>query len=172
MTKSLKLLVLFVCVMGLQTAWAEVSVGKVDIQKVLITVKQGQDVREKLKKNFDGKQEVIKKEEDAIRKLQEDYQKQQLVMNDKARVEKEKEIQDKIMALQQKTMGYQKEIQQMEQTLKRPILEKLRDVIADISKKESVDVTFEASTAPVVYAKNEKDLTDAVITEYNKRNPK
>ena len=29
--------------------------------------------------------------------------------------------------------------------------------------------TFEASTAPIVYAKSEKDLTDNVIELYNKR---
>lgn len=166
--------VLFLLTLAMFTsnAMADFVVGKVDIQKVLITVKQGQDVREKLKKNFDGKQEIIKKEEDGIRKLQEDYQKQALVMSEKGKVEKEKEIQEKIMALQQKTMGYQKEIQTMEQTLKKPILERLRVVINDVSKKEAVDVTFEASTAPVVYAKVEKDLTDTIIEEYNKRHPK
>jgi len=156
----------------MNSAMASILIGKVDIQKVLVTIKQGQDVRAKLKKNFDGKQEVIQKEEEKIRKMQEDFQKQNLVMNDKAKASKEKEIQEAIMALQQKTMGYQKEIQQMEQTMKRPILERLRDVITDVSKKAGVDVTFEASAAPVVFAKTEKDITDEVIKEYDKRHAK
>ena len=37
--------------------------GKVDIQKVLLTVKQGQKVREELKKEFDKKQGSLQKEE-------------------------------------------------------------------------------------------------------------
>jgi len=149
-----------------------VLVGKVDIQKVLLSVSQGKKVREKLKKSFDKKQSILKKEEESIRKMQEDYKKQSLVMNDKAKANKEKGIQQKIMALQQKSMGFQKEIQQMEEKLKKPILERVREVIDEVSKKANVDMTFEASTAPVVYAKNKKDLTDEVIKLYNSKHPK
>ena len=56
--------------------------------------------------------------------------------------------------------------------MKAPILNRVREIINSVSKKAEVDVTFEASTAPVVYAKNEKELTDEVITQYNKKFPK
>ena len=51
-------------------------------------------------------------------------------------------------------MGYQKEIQEMENKMKKPILDKVRAVINTVSKKQNVDVTFgKLPTAPVVYAK-------------------
>ncbi len=75
---------------------AKVLVGKVDVQKVLLTVNQGQSVRDQLKKTFDEKQKILKDEEDKIRKLQEDYQKKLSVLNDKEKVKREKEIQEKI----------------------------------------------------------------------------
>ena len=64
-----------------------------------------------------------------------------------------------------------KEIQSGLQTqkYKKTILNKLRGIITDVSKKAGVDMTFESSTAPIVYAKNEKDLTDEVIKEYDKK---
>jgi len=143
--------------------------GKVDIQKVLLTVKQGQKVREELKKEFDKKQGSLQKEEAAIRKMQEDFQKQGVVMNDKAKAKKEQEIQEKIILLQQKSMSYQKEIQEMENKLKKPILERVKEVIDEVSKSASVDMTYESSTAPIVYAKDEKDLTDDVVKAYDKK---
>lgn len=143
--------------------------GKVDVQKVLISVDQGKKVRDQLKKEFDTKQNEIKKEEDKIRKMQKDFEKQSAVMNDKARGKKQKEIQDNIMGLQQKSMDYQKTIQEMENNLKRPILENIKKVVEEVSKDSNVDVTFEVSTAPVIYAKEEKDLTDEVIKKYNKK---
>ena len=85
---------------------------------------------------------------------------------------KEREILQSIIKLQQKSLGFQKEIQKMENKLKRPILENIRAVINDVSKDAKVDLTFESSTAPVVYAKNEKDLTEKVIKLYNKKYPK
>ena len=69
-------------------------------------------------------------------------------------------------------MGYQKEIQEMENKMKKPILDKVRVVINAVSKNKNVDVTFEASTAPVVYAKNEIDITEEVIKSYDKKHSK
>lgn len=143
--------------------------GKVDIQKVLLNVKQGKKVRDELKQEFDKKQGSLQKEEAAIRKMQESFQKQGVVMNEKAKAKKEQEIQEKIILLQQKSMSYQKEIQEMENKLKKPILDRVKEIIDNVSKSASVDMTYESSTAPIVYAKDEKDLTDEVIKAYDKK---
>ena len=148
------------------------NVGKVDIQQVLLTIKEGKSVRDKLKKEFEKKKKVLDKEQGKIKKMQEDFQKQSLVMSEKAKLEKEKKIQELIIKLQQQSMGYQKEIQEMENKMKKPILDRVRAVINAVSKKKNVDVTFEASTAPVVYAKNEIDITDVVIKSYDKKHSK
>ena len=86
-----------------------IVIGRVDIQKILTTVKQGQAVRNELKKEFDAKDKIIKDEEKAIAKLQKDFEtlgqtfrKQSLVMSDKKKAEKEKELQEKGMEIQQK----------------------------------------------------------------------
>ncbi|MCF8058713.1 MAG: OmpH family outer membrane protein [Bacteriovoracaceae bacterium] len=144
------------------------KIAKVDVQKVLLTVEEGKNVRATLKKKFDEKQKIIKQEEDKIRKMQQDFQKQSLVMNDKAKLKKEKEIQEKIMALQQKTMTFQQEIQGQENQLKKPILEKVRTVIEGISKSGGYDMVFEVSTSPI-YVKEVSDITDEVVKAYNKK---
>lgn len=154
------------------SAFAKVAVGKVDVQKVLITVTQGQAVRDQLKKAFDEKQKYLKDEEDKIRKLQDDYQKKASVLNDKEKGKKEREIQEKIVAIQQKTATYQKDIQDMEQKLKTPILEKVKAVVDEVAKNSDVDLVYEAATAPILYAKDEKDLTEDVIKVFNKKFPK
>ncbi|TDJ04892.1 MAG: OmpH family outer membrane protein [Deltaproteobacteria bacterium] len=165
----MKVLTLIMALLLPMTIWGASVVGKVDIQRVLVTIKEGKAVRDKLKKRFDEKQKIVKKEEAAIRKLQEDLKKQAMVLNDKAKAKKEKEIQMRFMKLQQQTMGFQKEIQSLENKYKKPILNKLRGIITEVSKKAGVDMTFESSTAPIVYAKNEKDLTDEIIKEYDKK---
>jgi len=165
----MKVLTLIMALLLPMTIWGASVVGKVDIQRVLVTIKEGKAVRDKLKKRFDEKQKIVKKEEAAIRKLQEDLKKQAMVLNDKAKAKKEKEIQMRFMKLQQQTMGFQKEIQALENKYKKPILNKLRGIITEVSKKAGVDMTFESSTAPIVYAKNEKDLTDEIIKEYDKK---
>ncbi len=154
------------------SVFAKVVVGKVDVQKVLLTVNQGAAVRDQLKKSFDEKQAILKTEEEKIRKMQEDYQKKVTVINDKEKMKREKEINDSILAIQQKTNAYQKEIQEMEGKLKQPILERVKIVVDETSKNSDVDFTYESATGPILYAKEEKDLTDEVIKNYNKKFPK
>lgn len=168
----MKALIATMALVMASSAFSAVTVGKVDVQKVLITVNQGVAVRDQLKKSFDEKQAILKKEEDAIKKLQDDYSKKASVINDKEKSKKEREIQEKIIAIQQKTSGYQKEIQDMEQKLKTPILERVKTVVDEVSKASDVDLVYEAATAPILYAKAEKDLTDEVVKAYNKKFPK
>ena len=148
--------------------FAASKIGKVNIQKVLVSVNEGKRVRGKLKKEFEKKQAEIKKEENSIRKLQESFKKQSLVMNEKKKLEKEREIQQKIITLQQKTVQYQKDIQGKEQKMKKPILERVRVIIEDVSKSGKYDMIFEVSMSPV-YLKEHKDITDDVIKAYNKK---
>lgn len=161
--------IIILCVFALANPLYATLVGKVDVQKILISVKQGKSVREKLKKEFDKKQKTLKKEEGRIRKMQEDFKKQSLVMNDQAKIKKQQSIQAEIIKLQKTSMGYQKEIQALEAKLKGPILKNVRGIIQDISKGAGVDMTFEVSAAPIVYAKDQVDLTDKVIKAYDKK---
>lgn len=144
-------------------------VGLVDIQKVITNIKEGKSVQKKLEKSFNDKKQLLSKEESKIKKAQEDYKKQSMVLADQARMNKERELQEMMMKLQNKTMEFQREIQKMEQELKKPILDKLRPIIDQVSATNEVDMTFELSAAPIVYAKNKKDLTDEVIKSYDKK---
>ncbi len=150
-------------------AFAKFVVGKVDIQRILLSVKEGKRVRGQLKKKFEEKQKVLKSEEASIRKEQENFEKRKNLLSDKKKAEGGQKLQEKILRLQQKSVKYQKEMQGMENKLKKPILEKLKLIIDQVSKKSGVDITFEVSTAPVVYAKSSKDLTNDVIKAYDKK---
>lgn len=152
-------------------ALSAVNVGLVDIQKVITSIKEGKNVQKVLEKSFNDKKGILKKDEDKIKKAQEDYKKQSMVLAEAARMNKEREIQESMMKLQNKTMEFQKDIQKLEQDMKKPILEKLRPIIDEVSVAKDVDLTFELSAAPIVYAKNKIDISDDVIKAYDKKHP-
>ena len=167
MKKSIFIATIFF--LSITTAKSEISLGKVNIQKVLLDVNESKRISKKLKATFEKKKSEIKKEEKKIIKMQEDFKKQTLVMNSSAKRKREQEIESKILQLQQKTLESQREIEKMENKYKVPILEKIRKVVDDISKKSGVDFTYESSSASIIYSKKTKDLTDEVIRTYNKR---
>jgi outer membrane protein len=164
-----KLLVSFLMVTMVSSAYAKYTIGLVDIQKVLVSVNDGKKVMKKLEKIFNGKKKVISTEEEKIKKMQADFQKQSMVLSDSSRMEKQRTIQKAILVLQQKTMKFQKEIQEEEKKLKKPIITKIQKIVNQISKNEKVDITFELNTSPIIFAKNKKNLTDKVIKTYNKK---
>lgn len=167
----MKHLIALVCLLGFGlfsvTAKAEFKVGLVDIQRILLTTTDGQDVMAKLEKKFNARKADLKKEEDKIKKASEDYKKQSLVLSDKAKMAKEREIQSMIVQLQNQTMEAQKTINQLEQELKKPLIDKIQLVVMEVSKKAGVALTFEVSTSPLVYAEKRVDLTEEVVTAYN-----
>ncbi len=152
-------------------SFASTLVGLVDIQKVITSIKEGKGVQKTLEKSFNDKKALLKKDEDKIKKAQEDYKKQSMVLAEAARLNKERELQEMMMGLQNKTMEYQREIQKMEADLKKPLLEKLRPIIDEVSKANAVAMTFELSAAPIVYAESKKDLTEEVVKAYDKKHP-
>lgn len=152
-------------------AEAKISIGLVDMQKVLLTVDESKGVRKQLEDDLKKKQDSLKKDENKFKDLQEKFEKQRLVMNESAKVEKEKELRDLYVTLQEKTMKFQQDLQDLERNLKRPIIDKIRGVVEGVSKTASVDVTFETGTTPLVYAENKKDITEDVISAYNKQFP-
>ena len=106
-----------------------------------------------------------------IKKAQEEYQKQRTVLSEAAQRNKEKELQKMVFELQNKTMEYQKEINGLEQDLKKPLIGKIQEIVLEISKQSKVDLTFEMASAPILYAKKRLDLTTDVVNAYNKKYP-
>lgn len=165
-------ILVIIALLTTSSVMAEVTIGLINLQKVLNTIKEGKDVNDKLKKSFDDKKLTLTKEEDKIKKAQEEYMKQAALLSAEAKRKKEAELQQTIIALQKKTMEYQKEISELEATMKKPILDKVKEIVEAVSEESKVDFTVEVSTSPVVYAKTKKDLTDLVITAYDKKHGK
>jgi outer membrane protein len=168
----MKLCAILLALSFLSVAQAEVTVGLVDVQKVLTSIKEGQGVVKSLEKSFNDKKATLKKEEERIKKAGEDLKKQASVLSEQARLTKEREIQDSIQKVQARAMEFQRDMQKMESDMKRPIIDKLRPVIEEVSKAASVDMTFELGSAPIIYAQNRKDLTEEVVKAYDKKHSK
>ena len=168
----MKALILVLALTLTTSSYAAVKVGLVNIQKIISEIKEGKAVNNTLEKSFKSKQKLIKKQEDEIRSMQEKLQKQSKVLSDSAKAKKFAEIQKKVGEARAQTQQFQKEIQKQEAELKKPILEKLKKVIDKISKDEKVDLTFEISSSPVVYAADKVDLNSKVIKAYDKEHSK
>ena len=167
------------------SVWAPTAkaivLGEVNIREVVLGVKQGQDIQKELKEEHEKRIKIVKDDEAAIVKMQEDlakadedFRKQSAVMNAERRAQRQRELQEKFAAFQrkrvelaQKTDRFEQEMQTMENERNAPLLERIRKVIDDVSKKANVDFTYRSPASPIIYAKEVRDLTSDVIRSYD-----
>lgn len=138
----------------------------VDMQKALQSVDAGKKAKAQLEKDFNSRKKELQSEEEKIKKATEAFKKQSDVMTDESRAKKQAELQERILKFQEQTARSQAEIQQKERELTQPIVEKLKSIIEEIGEKKSATVLEKGA---VLSAPKDLDLTDEVISNYNKQ---
>jgi outer membrane protein len=146
---------------------AQTKVGVVNLQEALNSVDEGKTAKAQLKKEFESKQKVISEREEEIRKLQGDFQKQQSVMNEDTRNQRQEEIARKAQDLQTTYVTLQKELQDRERDLTRGIFEKMSVIVREIATADGFSVVMDAQA--VMYADATIDVTNELVRKYNAR---
>ena len=175
-TVSLKNLGKLVSLTGMMGAVAlnvqadELKIGTVDMQKALQTVDAGKKAKNELEKEFNAKKKNLQTEETALKKMSDDFKKQSLAMNEEARNRKQSELQERIMKFQEMTAKSQSEITQKQHDLTEPLVVKLKTTIAEVAKKKSYTIVLEKNENSVLYSQDKDDITDEVVTGFDKTN--
>jgi outer membrane protein len=150
---------------------ADFTLGTVNAQKVIDTVAEGKRANDQVKKLEEDKQKILRENKAKYDKAYEDYTKQSSVIKEDERIKKEEELQGQMMALQQQSMSFGKELQDKYMELLAPINEKIKDVAAEVAKKNSIDLVLGQDAGIIYYAANNIDLTDDIIKAYDKKYP-
>lgn len=140
----------------------------IDMQKAIQATSAGKSARTTLEQEFNRKKDELKKKEEQLKKEAEEFEKKRMVLSEKNRGEKQEALQKKMMAFQQELQQSQANIQQKERELTQPILEKMQKVIETIARKRGLSMIFERGSQGVMWAKGDLDITEDVITEFEK----
>jgi outer membrane protein len=103
--------------------------------------------------------------------MAEELQTQSLMLSEEARTERQNKFMEKQQELdkfRRDTWGDGGKLQARNLELSRPILDKINSMIQKISQEDGYDFVFDASSANIVYALPEHDITDRVIDALKK----
>ena len=151
--------------LGASTQAATQKVGYVDLQRTLNETKAGKAARDRLESDKKRKQAEIDRQQADLKKEFEAFEKQKVVLKDDARLKKERELQDKYVALQNKFLALQQDLSKAEAKLTREILEKAGKIIEDIARGAGYTMIVEKNEGAVLWADPSNDIT----TELNRR---
>ncbi len=156
-------------VLGTAQAETAIKIAMVNFQQALNRVEQAQKAKASLKKDFDAKQKKLDLQQDELKRLREEIEKQRLVLSASELQGKEESFSRRYMELQKNLADYRTEITQKEAQFTGQILLNLRKICEDLGKEKGYALIVETSQDAVLYADAKEDLTDEVVKRYNKK---
>lgn len=168
--KGLLLLVSVFMFAGASAPAAEAQaakIGFVDLQRVVVESKKGQDLLAKLRSGREGKQKEVDAEEEKIRKMEGDLEKQRSVLSEAARKDREKAVLDRARELRRKVEDLNREFGEKERELQNQLIREIAGVVATYGEKNGYLLIMERRAGGVMYGNPTADVTKEVIAAYD-----
>lgn len=148
------------------------NIAVVDVQKVIMTSKSGRTADAKIREEFGPIQEQITKMEEDLARLQEEAKKaeESTFLSEDAKKKKREDFQAKFRDYQQKGSKWEGELRKRQRELTESLVEKIRLIVADISKKRGFTLVLEKGdeSLVVLWASEQIDITLEVINALDK----
>ncbi len=148
------------------------KLGYVDMQKAITMTTEGKKAKDQLEKEFKKKQAELKKKEDDLKEMSKDFEKKSLVLSDDVKLKKQQELQEEMLRYRELVGKSQLEIQKKERDLTMPIVNKLKDLIGEMAKKEGYTMILEKSEQSVLWAVDSADLTGQLVKAFESSSKK
>jgi outer membrane protein len=154
------------------SAFAQLKIGYVNSQAVLAQYQPAIDAQKQLEAEAAKWAQELSAMENEIRGVQDRLEQQSLMLSDVKKEELQQEIQNKMMQYQQfqnEKWGDQGEFARRRAELLQPIIDKINTVIQSVGDSGSYDYIFDTVAGNLLYAQDKYDITEAIITELNKK---
>jgi len=161
----LTLLIMFFA--GVVSAAEKPTVGYVNLHKVLLESKVGKRNKAELDKLIKEKESMITGEEAKLQAMQQAFQKEQLLMTDAQKQEKQKAFQEKAEAYQKMVGEAKQAVSKKDNEFASKSVADIKVIVADIAKEMKLNLVLNASEGNVLYAEEGMDLTQKVIEKYD-----
>lgn len=150
------------------SASAQLKIGYIDsevLKERLPEILAVQRTLEQLQQDYSRE---IMDRETKLKKIEDDFQRQELLMSEARKAEMRAEFETKVQQLQQFTQekfGPEGELTRKNIELMEPIFKKINDAIKSMAEEKGYDFIFDAAapSTGLVFAKEEYDLTESLL---------
>jgi outer membrane protein len=147
-------------------AWAELKVGYVNAVKVIEEAPQGEAALKKLEAEFGPRDKKLVAMQGRIKQLEDELEKNALLLKDTERRSKEHEIVVLKRDLRRATQEFREDYNLRRNEELASLQKLVFNAIVEIAKQESYDLILHEGT---IYASRNVDLTDKVLKKLGKK---
>jgi outer membrane protein len=161
--------VVFLSILFVSSARAELKIGVVDLYRVLNESDEGKKAVSELQGMVESKQKSLEEKQKKITALKEEYDKKKSVLSEDARKTKEEEIERMGRDLQRTAADYQVEIQKKQNEITQSLLKEIKQIINEIAQKENYNLIIEKTEQLILFNSPDVEITDKVISILNQK---
>ena len=150
---------------------AEVKIGYVDSNEIMSSFEEWRQVQVDLEKEQRRLENEMNDLMIRLDSLNQDYERQRLLMSTNRRQEKEAELrklEENIQKFQMDKFGPEGEIYRKQNILLKPVLSKIDAAIQKVGSEQSYDFILDAMSGALLYALDSHNLTADVLEELGK----
>lgn len=158
---------------GAQTAAPPTKVGIIQIQSAILSTKDGQKAFNDLQSKIAPRRTDLEKKQNEIAQLQDQMRKGSNTMSDDAKQKLARDIDQKTKSLQRDSEDAQAELDQEQQRIMQDLGQKMMAVVTKYAQDHGYTLILDVSSpqTPVLYAANGIDVTQDIVTLYDKNAP-
>jgi len=164
MTRGVFAGVFFAMMLAASPAFAQ-KIGVVDLEKAIADTKDGKTALAKLEGLTKAKQKELDQLQNDAKKLNDELEAQMSVLREDQKRSKLQELQKKGLELQDFAMKGQQALEDEKAKLLKPILDRMKKILAKIGKDENFTVILHQQAA--LYVNPAQDLTEKITEQYN-----
>jgi len=151
------------------SALAAAKLGFVDLHRALDELEEGKAAKARLQAVLEAKQKEIDSEQEALRKEKEEIDRQAGAMSEETRLQRQNDLQRKVVDLAQKWERAKTEMNNKEQAELQAIFSKLDPIIQSIAERDGLTMVFEKNV--FAFAASQLDYTNEVMRMYRAQHP-
>lgn len=164
--KRIVVLVLAALLVAAVPAMAEVKLGSVDIQKILLTSEAGKEAKDQLSQRAARYEQEKNGKEEELKKLKGELEKQSVLLSESARSAKEKDYQQRLKEFQRFLKDAQDDLQTKNDELTNRLVEEIVKVIQEYGRKNGFTYIY-VKNESMIYIDEKSDLTDEILKQFN-----
>ncbi len=145
---------------------AELKLGCVDIQKVLVNSDAGKSAKEQLAAKAGRYEGEKNSREEELKKLKAELEKQNVLLSESARAAKEKDYQQKLKEYQRFMKDAQDDLQAKNDELTNKIVEQIVKLVQGYGRENGYTIVFVRNEG-MIYVDDKADLTDQILKVFN-----
>jgi outer membrane protein len=144
------------------------KVGVVDLQEFQKQSKAYQKIRADIQKNVKAMEAKLEEENRSLMKLEDEFQKQSMMLNLDAQEDKRRELEKKRRYYKYLHEDLSQELKSIEVDTVKKIMGELEVIVKEIGEKEGYTLILEKRALGLIYYDKAIDITDRLIKAYDK----